>query len=157
MTITHFDRNRKSENKRASLPEEPPKKTRGKVARNSSRPRAISKETRLTEPITSRKGQRIRNREDKRNNYRISQRPTNIQLQRGQRIHTNQTQPNNILQPHNCQYSQSNPQRGCRVQTQPKEALVRGIDGSRVRVGALKDPVRFARLGVYFVPPAQTD
>jgi hypothetical protein len=69
MTITHFDRNRKSENKRASLPEEPPKKTRGKVTRNSSRQRAISKETRLTEPITSRKGQRIRNREDKRNSY----------------------------------------------------------------------------------------
>lgn len=63
----------KSETMAQGLPEEPSKQTRGKVTRNPSRQRTISQPTRLTEPITPRKRQRIRNRKDERNTYTISQ------------------------------------------------------------------------------------
>lgn len=68
----------------ANLPEESSKQARGKVARDPSRKRAISKPTRLTEPITPRKGQRIRDREDERDAYTTSQ-STASQKKRGGR------------------------------------------------------------------------
>jgi hypothetical protein len=67
---------------------------------------------------------------------------------------TNKRQPDKV-QSHKRQDSQRNPQHGLRIQGDPKEALVRGIDLARRRVGALKHPAPVARRRVDFVPPAQ--
>ena len=61
------------------------------------------------------------------------------------------------MQPEDSDNTQGYPADGLRIQRQPEESLVGSIDLSSIRVGRLKDPVAIARLGVDFIPPAQTN
>lgn len=69
---------------------------------------------------------------------------------------TDQTQPYKLELRH-CHNGKRYPQHRLREQRQPEEALVCRVDGARVRVRRLKDPVRAARGGVDLVPPSQPD
>lgn len=73
---------------------------------------------------------------------------------------TNQAQPDGILESHNGENGQADPQSRLRVQRQPEEALVGQVLGSRpagvaAAVLGLKHPMRVPRPGVDFVPPPQ--
>lgn len=73
---------------------------------------------------------------------------------------TNQAQPDRILEPHNGEDGQADPQRRLRIDRQPKEPLIRQILRScpasvAAAVLGFKHPMRVPRRRVHFVPPPQ--
>ena len=70
---------------------------------------------------------------------------------------TNKTQPDHTAQSDDSQNSETDPQRGRHVQTQPKETLIGGGDGPGGGIGGFEDPGRVTGGGVDFVPPAEAD
>lgn len=78
-------------------------------------------------------------------------------MNESRRKHTDRHQPDQVLQPHEREDGQGNPQRRDNVHAQPEEALVSPVLRARGLGRRLKDPVAVARRGVDFVPPSQAD
>ena len=61
------------------------------------------------------------------------------------------------MQPNQRQNRHNHPQQRLDVERKPEEAAVRRVDDLCARLAAFKHPLGVARVGVDFVPPAETD
>jgi hypothetical protein len=114
-----------------------------------------SKATSLAELVASRKGKRVRDGEDERNNCQnVSFSCSSIPFLKLQL--TNQCKPNE-LQPNQRENGQHNPQHRLHIECHPEEALVGRILLSGLWVRRLKHPAPIACCAVDLIPPAQSD
>lgn len=70
--------------------------------------------------------------------------------------HTDERQPDK-LEFDQCDNAQGNPQKWLRIDGQPEEPAIGGIDLLNRRVARFEDPMRVTTLGIDLVPPSQTN